>query len=64
MRIITAKIIDPTHLELDQPLSVPPGETILISVSDAENSERTWLEATRARFFDAYSEQDAIYDKL
>ena len=31
MKIINAKILDPTHLELNQPISVQPGTYIQIN---------------------------------
>ena len=40
MRIITAKILDPTHLELSQPIPAQPGEHIHISIPDEDNEDR------------------------
>jgi hypothetical protein len=65
MRIITAKILDPTHLELSQPISVPPGEVIQISFPTESDSEMAlWRDAAKQRLLDAYADEDAIYDEL
>ncbi len=64
MKTITAKILDPTHLELSQPVPVQPGEVIRISIPDENEEDRLWQEAGKKRFFDAYSDEDALYDKL
>jgi hypothetical protein len=39
MRVIAAKILDPTHLELGQPLEASPGDVIQISLLDAYADE-------------------------
>ena len=64
MKVIQAKILDPTHLELSQPVSAPPGEIIEISVVDAGEEDGTWREAAALRFIDAYDDPDSIYDEL
>lgn len=65
MRIITAKILDPTHLELSQPIAVPPGETIQISLPNESDGELAlWRDAAKQRLLDAYADEDAIYDQL
>ncbi len=66
MKVITAKILDATHLELTQPIPFPTrdGSTIQISIPDLGEEEQVWLEATTKHFAEAYDEQDAIYDKL
>jgi hypothetical protein len=65
MRIISAKILDSTHLELSQPLSGMPGELIDISVSSESDDEMVlWRDAAKKHLLDAYADEDAIYDEL
>lgn len=64
MKIIHAKILDPTHLELSQPISAQPGATIRISVPDDTEKDHLWREAAKKHFLKAYADEDAIYDEL
>lgn len=64
MRIISATILDSTHLELSQPLEAAPGEVIQISLPEADEDAATWREAARQRLLDAYADEDAVYDEL
>jgi hypothetical protein len=65
MRVITAKILDPTHLELSQPIAGPPGELIQISLPAEFDSEMAlWHDAAKQRLLDAYADEDAVYDEL
>jgi hypothetical protein len=64
MKIISAEILDATHLELSQPIAIPPGATIVISIPDEGEDTSVWREAARDHFLDAYDEQDAIYDDV
>ncbi|MBI1748097.1 MAG: hypothetical protein HYR55_16155 [Acidobacteria bacterium] len=64
MKIITATILDPTHLELSQPISAQPGDLIQISIPDEGGEDRLWREAARKHFLEAYDDEDAIYDRL
>ena len=63
MKLIHAKILDRTHLELSEPISAQPGAYIQISIPD-EEEDHVWREAAKKHFLDAYDEQDAIYDEL
>jgi hypothetical protein len=63
MKLIKAKILDETHLELSQPIAAQPGDEIVISIPD-EQEEDAWREAAREHFMEAYDDQDAIYDEL
>ncbi len=63
MKLIKAKILDETHLELSQPIAAQPGDEIVISIPD-EQEEDAWREAAREPFMEAYDDQDAIYDEL
>ncbi len=65
MREISAKILDPTHLELSQPLNTAPGDIIKISVANESDEEMAvWREAAKKHLLDSYADQDAIYDEL
>ncbi|MBU2461928.1 hypothetical protein KKH65_03510 [bacterium] len=64
MKIIEAKILDPTHLELRQPISAQQGEYMQVSIPDGREEERLWQEAAKKHFLEAYDDQDAIYDNL
>lgn len=65
MRLISAKILDSTHLELSQPLDALPGEVIQISLpSEKEDEMAIWREAAKQQLLDAYADEDAIYDDL
>ncbi len=65
MRTIDAKILDPTHLELSQPLDAVPGEVIKIALaSSGEDEMAMWRQASLQHLLDAYADEDAIYDEL
>ncbi|MFO0791821.1 MAG: hypothetical protein U0805_20355 [Pirellulales bacterium] len=65
MRTISAKIIDPTHLELSQPILGLPGNVIEISVPAEElNEDAVWHEAAKRHLLAAYADEDSIYDEL
>jgi len=64
MKVITATIVDATHLELSQPLTAAPGTTMQIAIPEESEDDRVWRDAARQHFLDAYDEQDAIYDNL
>jgi hypothetical protein len=64
MKIIKAKILDSTHLELTQPISAQAGDYIVISIPDETEEDHIWREAAKQHFLEAYDDQDAIYDQL
>ncbi|MEK7484457.1 MAG: hypothetical protein AABZ60_09020 [Planctomycetota bacterium] len=64
MKIITATIIDATHLELDQPISLKPGEIVNISIIGDMKEESLWQEMAKSNLLKAYANEDAIYDEL
>ena len=65
MRIISAKILDATHLELSQPLEASPGEVIQVAFPSGTDDEMaTWRAAAKQHVLDAYADEDAIYDQL
>jgi len=63
MRVISATILDPTHLELREPLAASPGEVIQISLPSEDEME-LWRDAARRQLLDAYADEDAVYDEL
>jgi hypothetical protein len=64
MKTISAKVLDPTHLELSQPISAAPGESIQIAIAEEGDDEALWREAARKRFLGAYDPVDSVYDRL
>lgn len=64
MKIMTATLVDPTHLELSQPLAVPLGASLQIAIPDEGDEEHLWRDAAKQHVLDAYGDQDAIYDNL
>jgi hypothetical protein len=65
MRVIYARILDPTHLELSQPLEASPGEVIEISLPTMPDDDMVvWREAGKRHLLDAYADEDAVYDEL
>jgi hypothetical protein len=64
MKIIDARILDATHLELKQPISAQQGEYIQISIPDDKDEVRSWQKAAKKHFLEAYDNRDAIYDEL
>lgn len=64
MKIIKAKIIDATHLELSQPIIEQAGGEIVIVIPEETDEDQEWKEKARQHFLKAYDDQDAIYDQL
>jgi hypothetical protein len=64
VKIIKTKILDPTHLQLSQPIPARPGEFIQISVPDDGEENRLWREAAKKHFLEAYDDEDKIYNEL
>jgi len=65
MRVISAKILDATHLELSQPLEAAPGDVIEISLlTDADDEMAVWRDAGKQHMLNAYDDEDAVYDEL
>ncbi len=63
MKTITAKVLDPTHLELSQPILAKTGELIEVAIPFDEE-DRFWKAAAEEKFLSAYDPADAIYDSL
>ena len=64
MKILTATLVDPTHVELSQPLAMPLGASLQLAIPEEGDEEHLWRDAAKQHCLDAYSEQDAIYDDL
>jgi hypothetical protein len=65
MRVISATILDATHLELSQPLEASPGDVIQISLpSETDDEMDVWRDAAKRHLLDAYADEDAVYDEL
>jgi hypothetical protein len=64
MKIVAAKVLDPTYLELSQPIPAQPGESIQISIPDEGDEDSLWREAAKNHFLEAYDNTDNIYDEL
>jgi hypothetical protein len=64
MRLISAKIIDNTHLELSEPIVAEPGATIEISIPENDDEMRDWRELARRNALSAYADEDSVYDEL
>lgn len=64
MKMLTAILVDSTHLELSQPLAVPLGASLQILLPEDGDAEPLWRDAAQQHFLEAYSDQDALYDDL
>jgi hypothetical protein len=64
MDTITATILDPTQLELSQPLDALPGEVIKMSLIRNDEDAELWRNAGKSHLLDAYADEDAVYDEL
>lgn len=64
MKLINAKILDSTHLELSKPISLKPGINIEISVPDENDDDKVWKKSAKNHFLESYDEEDSIYDNL
>ncbi|MFQ5687140.1 MAG: hypothetical protein ACE5GV_10810 [Candidatus Scalindua sp.] len=51
MKVIEAKIIDQTHLELSQPISAKMGDSIKIIINEEAEDESLWHKAAKKHFF-------------
>lgn len=64
MKIITARVLDATHLELSQPISAKTGDLVEISIRNDDEDHRLWKVAASQKFLSAYDADDSIYDDL
>ena len=62
--MVTAKVIDSTHLELSSPIETCGGDTVLVSVAQSgeQDYERLqWLAASAEAFQSGYGESEPDY---
>ncbi|HEX9733196.1 MAG TPA: hypothetical protein VGG06_14575 [Thermoanaerobaculia bacterium] len=64
MKTLSARVLDPKHLELAEPLPPTTGEWIRIGIPDTDDEALDWRQAAMDHLLDAYDDQDAIYDEL
>lgn len=64
MKVISAKVLDPTHLELSQPIAATSGTIVEISIVEDDEDDRLRMAATNRAFLSAYDSADSIYDDL
>jgi hypothetical protein len=64
MKLVTAIVVDSTHLELNEPIHQEPGKRVVISISEEEMIDGVWQQAGMKNFLQAYDEQDSLYDEL
>ena len=64
MKIISAKVLDATHLELSEPIPAKTGDLIEISIPDDDENDRLWKVTASQKFLSAYDADDSIYDDL
>ncbi len=61
MTVLEARIIDATHLELAEPVDLPAGRKLVVSLVDAEqdyDQRQQWLAASAAGLQEAYSDSE------
>ncbi len=64
MTVLEARMIDATHLELSEPVDLPPGRKLVVSVVEADEScgeRQQWLAASEAGLQDAYGDSEPDY---
>lgn len=64
MTVLEARMIDATHLELSEPVDLPAGRKLVVSVVEAGESfdeRRQWLAASEASLEGAYGETEPDY---
>ena len=64
MTVLEARMVDSTHLELLEPVDLPPGRRLVVSVVEADedfDERRQWLTASELSLQDAYSDSDPDY---
>ncbi len=64
MKSLNARVLDPQHLELAEPLPSRTGEWVRILIPDVDSEDADWQKAGMDRLLAAYDEQDAVYDEL
>lgn len=66
MVLVRAKVIDSTHLELAEPISVPQNQTVVVAVGkpeELEDERRQWLALSAQGLEAAYGEDEPDYSR-
>ncbi len=64
MVLVQAKILDPTHLELTEPIAAGHGGYVFVVVTestDPDAERRQWLEKSSESLQDAYGDSEPEY---
>jgi hypothetical protein len=64
MLVVEARVVDATHLELARPIEAPPGDKLVVSLTESgdADAERTgWLAAAARSLSAAYGDSEPEY---
>ena len=64
MTVLEARMVDATHLELSEPVDLPPGRKLVVSMVEVDeeiDERRQWLMASEAVLQTAYSDSEPDY---
>ena len=63
MQSILAQVIDPNHLELQQPVTISPGSNVIIMIVSLESirESQTWYQLSAQGLATAYSDNEPEY---
>ena len=64
MTVLEARMVDATHLELSEPIDLPPGRRLVVSGLEADEQveeRQGWLAASEESFLAAYSDSEPEY---
>ncbi len=64
MTVLEARMVDATHLELSEPVDLPPGRKLVISVVEADeefDERKQWLAASEDNLRAAYADSEPDY---
>ncbi len=60
MAVVEAKVVDETHLELAEPIGLPAGRNVVLSVAEADERAQ-WLAASEDSLRAAYGQDEPEY---
>ena len=62
LQSLEATVIDAQHLQLTQPISIPAGSTVLVTLASPEETERqSWLPLSAQGLAAAYGDDEPDY---
>ncbi len=64
MTVLEARMVDATHLELAEPIDLPPGRRLVVSVletAELVDDRKEWLAASGETLRAAYSDSEPEY---